>query len=715
MESNDTMLDFKTHVIHGAIFDMDGTMFDTERLRLETLKQASKQLIGVEFSHDYLMQCLGLSAKSAEQLAQKYYGVDIPYTQIRKRADELELEHVRQYGVPVKPGLVQVLERLRKSGLKMAVATSSRRAIAEEYLINANVYKFFDVLVCGDEVQQGKPHPEIFLNAVQKINLSPQQCLMFEDSDNGLKSASDAGGITILFQDLKTPTPEMLERADYFYLDVLSYLQDLDRCVPILPMPELHTSFPQTLNQHQVAIHGFGAIGGGYLAQVLSHWDGYTRPQKIFASTRNRLYQSTVNAFGSYCIRYGQHSYDERIDHIQIIDAHDQAQMHDMYIQSSLVAICLPEAALLEDMPTIASALYTRSRHYGDQEQPLTLLLILNKVGAKALFEHALKQALLEITQNEQHAVEILARHFICDTVVNRMVSKLSEQKLYRQLRIKYNIFKQQQAEEENIHVDLDDATALSREQEHQAGLYVADLQKNFQPNHSLQHIDLILFQAETDMLLYVENNSPLLKKMRQMHLVDDISQIQLIKNRLWNGVHAMLAWYAMLRGHQYMGVALADDQVKRFMLQLLAQVQQGLRHALPQHSHELSRLSQSFMDSCAQAYQDPCLRVARDPLRKLAANERVLGSIACQMHYGLAYDALLKGAVLGYVYAIEQGECDDVEALLHLQMQVKQLLPEQQRYSRLYDVMAAHIEALIQQDMSIQQFMQHDFQRQLI
>jgi beta-phosphoglucomutase-like phosphatase (HAD superfamily) len=67
----------------------------------------------------------------------------------------------------------------------MAVATSSRRAIAEEYLINANVYKFFDLLVCGDEVEKGKPHPEIFLKAAQKLNLQPQQCLMFEDSENG--------------------------------------------------------------------------------------------------------------------------------------------------------------------------------------------------------------------------------------------------------------------------------------------------------------------------------------------------------------------------------------------------------------------------------------------------------------------------------------------------------------------------------------------------
>jgi Predicted phosphatase/phosphohexomutase len=100
--------------------------------------------------------------KKAEALAKAHNGEDFPYAQIRQRADELELEYVRNHGVPIKPGLLEVLERLRKSGLTLAVATSSRRAIAEEYLINANVLKYFDITVCGDEVSQGKPHPEIF-------------------------------------------------------------------------------------------------------------------------------------------------------------------------------------------------------------------------------------------------------------------------------------------------------------------------------------------------------------------------------------------------------------------------------------------------------------------------------------------------------------------------------------------------------------------------
>lgn len=707
------MLEFKNQIVHGAIFDMDGTMFDTERLRFQTLQQASRELIGVEFSESYLIQCLGLSARSAEQLAKERYGQDVPYAEIRQRADVLELEHVRHHGVPIKKGLLQVLERLRKAGLKMAVATSSRRAIAEEYLINANVYKFFDVLVCGDEIRQGKPHPEIFISAAEKINLSPAQCLMFEDSENGLRSAYDAGGMTVLFKDIKIPNESMLAQAQYYYETVEDFLGELNQFVPVLDMPELETAFPQTLNQLTVGIHGFGAIGGGYLAQVLSHWDGYTRPRKIIASTRNPLYQSSVNAFGTYCIRYGQNSFDQRIENMSVIDAHDLQQMQNMYIESSLVAICVPEEALVSEAEVIAQGLYARYLAYEQQDQPLTVLIILNKIGAKQQVMQQILNSLQTIT-DEQTAQKIMDQHYFCDTVVNRMVSKLSDQKLYRQLRIKYNMFKQYQLDEDLSVVDLDDATALNTEQEHQAGLYIEDLRRNFQPSHILQSMDLILFNAETDMPIYVENNSPLLAKMRQMILVDDIANIQLIKNRLWNGVHAMMAWYASLRGHQTIGIAMSDHIVRKFMHQSLAQVKHGLCYQIPKHASDLERLTQSFSESCANAYQDPCARVGREPLRKLEHNERVMGSLATLLKYSLPFDAVLKGAVLGYVYALEQGECEQQELLMHLQIQLRHMALEPQLYEILYDEMSQFINQIIAGKLSLQKFMQLDLQQAL-
>ncbi|OTG88868.1 bifunctional mannitol-1-phosphate dehydrogenase/phosphatase [Acinetobacter sp. ANC 3813] len=673
------MIKFHGKNVIGAIFDMDGTMFDTERLRFQTLKQASQELNGAEFSDAYLMACLGLSASSAEALAKQEYGEETPYAEIRKRADELELESVRKFGVPIKRGLVQVLERLRKSGLRMAVATSSRRAIAEEYLINANVYKFFDVLVCGDEVRQGKPHPEIFITAAAKLNVQPTDCLMFEDSANGIRSARHADGQTILLKDIKEPNDEMMRNADFYYDDMYACFEDLDRYVDHLDMPSLTEAFPQTLNQLSVGIHGFGAIGGGYLAQIFSHWDGYTRPKRIYASTRNPLYQSAVNAFGAYSIRYGQMSFDERIDNVQVINADQLEQMQEMYIESSVIAICLPERALEKESKVIAQGLMARHMAFDQQELPLTFLIILNKVGAKTLFLQHLRQA-LEAISDQDIAANIMAQHYFCDTVVNRMVSKLSDHNLYRQLRIKHSIFQQYQQDCEEDVMEMEDATHLSADQERQAAQYVEDLRRNFQPGHILQNMDLILFNAEADMTIYVENKSPVLSKIRQMILVEHIEDIQLIKNRLWNGVHAMTAWYASLHGHSTIGVALADKRVQQFCHALVLEVQQGLNLHVPKYRKDLKRMADTFLASCETAYKDPCQRVARDPLRKLNRNERVLGSIEYHVQHELPVQALLRGAAYGYAYAVQQGMVNITGALQHLQHDVGLMALPQKR-----------------------------------
>lgn len=668
------MLIFHNYSVQGALFDMDGTMFDTERLRFQTLKQASQELLGQTFSDEYLLQCLGLSATTAEQLAKSQYGEDVPYKAIRTRADELELEWVRKDGVPIKKGLVQVLERLRKSGLRMAVATSSRRAIAEEYLINANVYKFFDVLVCGDEVQHGKPHPEIFEKAAQKLNLSTAQCLMFEDSENGLSSAHAAGGITILLKDIKSPNELMLSKANFYFETMCDYLLDLDHYVPIMDMPLLQDTFPQTLNQLTVGIHGFGAIGGGYIAQILSHWDGYTRPQRMIASTRNSLYREAVNAFGTYSIRYGQLSYDQRIEYMSIIDADNEQHMLDMYLESSLIALCLPEKAIASEAKSIAKGLYARYASQMMQDhKPLTFLIILNKVGAKQMVLEHIRQALICLA-NPEIAEQIMAQHYFCDTVVNRMVSKLSEQNLYRQLQIKYNLFKQYQSDVDDENVEIEDTSKLSPEQEDQASQYIDDMRRNFQPSHILQNMDLILFNSEVDMPIYVENNSPLLEKMRQMIVVNNIADIQLIKNRLWNGTHAMMAWYASLLGHETIGIAMGDIRVQKMVDHLIDEIKAGLAEQLPHRAKDLNRLAKSFVLSCQNAYKDPCQRVARDPLRKLNLNERVLGSIVSNLQYGQRVDQLLWGASVGYFYAIQKFDMNPEDVLEHFESNLAQL-----------------------------------------
>ncbi len=499
---------------------------------------------------------------------------------------------------------------------------------------------------------------------------------MFEDSENGLTSAHTSKGLTILLKDIKEPNDEMLEKAHFYYDQMYDFLTDLDQFIPVMDMPEMQEPFPQSLNQLTVGIHGFGAIGGGYIAQILSHWDGYTKPKRIIASTRNSLFREAVNAFGAYSIRYGQFSYDERIENMTIVDSENEQQMLEMYTHSSLIALCLPEQAIEAEAKIIAKGLYARFNSPLETcIESLTFLIILNKVGAKYLVMKHLREALLELTNDEDVTEHILKEHYFYDTVVNRMVSKLSNQNLYRQLRIKHNFLEQHLEDvEHEEQIEIEDCNKLTQDQQNQASLYVDNMRRNFQPGHILQSMDLILFHSETDMPIYVEKGSPLLEKLRQVVLVNQIIDIQLIKNRLWNGVHAMLAWYASLLGYDSIGVAMGDHSVKAFAENLIREVKQGLAIVLPNYAKDLDRMAQSFLDSCEYAFKDPCQRVARDPLRKLTHNERVIASIEVNIAHDLSYKNLLKGAALGYAYAIQFLEIKETKAFKHLHEQVKKL-----------------------------------------
>ncbi|ETR94986.1 mannitol dehydrogenase C-terminal domain protein [Acinetobacter lactucae] len=499
---------------------------------------------------------------------------------------------------------------------------------------------------------------------------------MFEDSENGLTSAHTSKGLTILLKDIKEPNDEMLEKAHFYYDQMYDFLTDLDQFIPVMDMPEIQEPFPQSLNQLTVGIHGFGAIGGGYIAQVLSHWDGYTKPKRIVASTRNSLFREAVNAFGTYSIRYGQFSYDERIENMTIVDSDNEQQMLEMYTHSSLIALCLPEQAIEAESKIIARGLYARFNSSLETcIEPLTFLIILNKVGAKYLVMKHLKEALLELTNDEDVTEHILKEHYFCDTVVNRMVSKLSNQNLYRQLRIKHHFLEQHLSDvEHEEQVEIEECNKLTQDQQNQASLYVDNMRRNFQPGHILQSMDLILFHSEPDMPIYVEKGSPLLEKLRQVVLVGQITDIQLIKNRLWNGVHAMLAWYASLLGYESIGVAMGNHSVKAFAENLIREVKQGLAIVLPNYAKDLDRMAQSFLDSCEYAFKDSCQRVARDPLRKLTHNERVIASIEVNITHDLPYKNLLKGAALGYAYAIQFLEIEETDAIKHLHDQVQKL-----------------------------------------
>ncbi|MFE3838688.1 bifunctional mannitol-1-phosphate dehydrogenase/phosphatase [Pseudogemmobacter sonorensis] len=647
------MIRFDGHTVTAALFDMDGTMFDTERLRFETIRQAAREISGVDFSDEVLIGSLGLSARRAEALAKSHYGEAFAYAAIRKRADELELAHVRRHGVPVKPGLPDILERLRKNGIRLAVATSSRRAIALEYLINADVYRYFDAVVCGDEVENGKPHPEIFLAAAQAVGCEMDEALIVEDSANGLRAATAAGGKAVYIRDIKDPPADLLAACFRRYDSTMDFLADLRLRTRDLPEPRLFDPFPSARNGLRVGIHGFGAIGGGLLAQVFSHWDGYTRPSEIVGVTGDALTRELVNAVGRYTTRYDAHGFDQVIGDIRLIDSADEAAVVELYATSALMGLALPEQAIPGVAGLIARGLIERHRR---GTGPLIVLTILNKIGGSAFVERALRAALDRLAPDL--AGEIMAQTRFPEAMVNRIVSRVPAESLARQARIKLRPFLRPSPRV------APPASEGPRPAFREGWLETAcdRLRQTALQAKTLERVHFVLFHSEPDMTVFAARGEPLLAGLRQLRLVEDIGKVQMLKNRLWNGSHAVLAWYGDLLGHATIGQAIADPRVADLVRRLTEEeIGPSLARAMPELAPSIRDFIRIFTDRCAGSFSDTCRRVGRDPLRKLQRDERILGSIFAARRAGIRSEALEFGVVLALRYALrhdDEKEC---------------------------------------------------------
>lgn len=201
-------------MIKGAIFDMDGLMFDTEMLASKGWLQAAKEL-NYPITEETVSIIRGTNMATSREIFKREFGDSVDYDAARTIRTDYVNQMIEEHGVPVKHGLLELLKYLKVSGRKLAVATSTERKTAETYLKLANVYPFFDMLVFGDEVKHGKPAPDIFLHAAGKLALKPEECVVFEDSPHGIKAAYDAGTKIIGVQDLSVFDDKILKLLNY--------------------------------------------------------------------------------------------------------------------------------------------------------------------------------------------------------------------------------------------------------------------------------------------------------------------------------------------------------------------------------------------------------------------------------------------------------------------------------------------------------------------
>ena len=214
---------------HAVIFDMDGVIFDTERIWIECWSPVG-QAHGIKGIETVLREeCVGITAQAMKAVLLNTYGADFPYEQYVKEASAVF--HARyDHNLPMKPGVRALLEYLRQADVPVALASSTPTKTVRRELDDAGLLSYFSVITGGEKVGRSKPAPDIFLLTAERLGVEPARCLVIEDSYSGIRAAHAAGMRPIMVPDLLKPDAEMRAICEVILpslTEVIDYLRRL--------------------------------------------------------------------------------------------------------------------------------------------------------------------------------------------------------------------------------------------------------------------------------------------------------------------------------------------------------------------------------------------------------------------------------------------------------------------------------------------------------
>lgn len=237
-------------MVSGIIFDMDGVLIDSERQSNEGWLWAAGQL-GVDMPMWLIDSFKGAPAELCCKFFDDYYKGVIDYWE----AKELRTQHVYKIreteGIPVKKGVKDIFEYIRNNVLKCAVATSTRRESAEKTLHEIGVWDYLDAVVYGDEVERGKPEPDIFLRAAKAIGVNPSEAVVVEDSINGIKAGYAAGMRVVHIPDT-IAIDDDIRKLTYMVCDDLNGLIDVVESInkPVINRKNVINAFAEYVRNY---------------------------------------------------------------------------------------------------------------------------------------------------------------------------------------------------------------------------------------------------------------------------------------------------------------------------------------------------------------------------------------------------------------------------------------------------------------------------------
>lgn len=202
-------------MIKAVLFDMDGTILDTEKIHKECWEHSMRDM-GVEYEPTTFYDLIGLNDKSTCDYFKEHFGfTDEQYREMSMSAYSHSHDYTVTYGIPVKQGFFELSDYILSHGIKTAVVTSSVCSEALHNFQRARIETPFDVIIGGDSVTTGKPSAEPYQKAAEKLGLTPDECIAVEDSANGVRSAHNAGIKCVYIKDMVDIPEEIRQLAEY--------------------------------------------------------------------------------------------------------------------------------------------------------------------------------------------------------------------------------------------------------------------------------------------------------------------------------------------------------------------------------------------------------------------------------------------------------------------------------------------------------------------
>ena len=415
----------------------------------------------------------------------------------------------------------------------------------------------------------------------------------------------------------------------------------------ILPLYNQIQSRLQRNKNHIFGVHGGGNIGLGLMADIVSR---SPNEYQVIATTNNQLIANLVNASHELGLQHGGLNSSERsrVQNIRMISRENQDIIH-LYKESSIVAICVTPVVMSDIAKDIAEALIAR---YETDGSGLKILVLMNIPNCAEFVFKKVRAEILSITHDSLYADKLLSGIEFVPTVIDRIVTPITEKEVKNQLRRQLEgldrqsrmLYLEATGFEEKPSIDeLIDAVLLSPEK---LGKAV-----------SLLNLQFDLFFAEKKFLMYTPASFVEAYRFPRIKITENLDRIEAIKNKFINGPHAILAWTGALMGYKTIAESIKNPIIFSFIKDMMEkEIAPILTAEYPEITkEEFDTLQTVFLERCKNI-DDPVTRVGRDPLRKLDRGARIRGTIelASKHHLKIATPRLEQGIAAGFLYAIK-------------------------------------------------------------